>query len=232
MGAVDAPPKVEPDAHLQEMLGAHALGCPTGYPATAFSGGCFVRWVASIGAKCCAARSTKPAANRPYITRGRRQGAITSGADKSPRTCNRKRCSKGACKMCGVHIPTTGGRELQPTRYTEPELTLLLERLKLVLPDQPPPNYRRPGRRAPPKVPTFNGRRQHLQRVDHRRPVEWPTSANALSCSILILPTSARRAAQINVRRLPTRPPFSATRPMLRRRAARRRAVRSNRRSP
>jgi hypothetical protein len=133
---------------------------------------------------------------------------------------------------CAASTPTTGGRELQPTRYTEPELTLLLERLKLVLPDQPPPNYRRPGRRAPPEVPTFKGRRQHLQRVDHRRPVEWPTSANALSCSILILPTSARRAAQINVRRLPTRPPFSATRPMLRRRAARRRAMRSNRRSP
>ena len=43
--------------------------------------------------------------------------------------------------MIDVHIPTTDGRELQLTRYTqpEPELTLLLDRLKLDLPDQPPP---------------------------------------------------------------------------------------------
>ena len=43
--------------------------------------------------------------------------------------------------MIDVHIPTTDDRELQLTRYTqpEPELTLLLDRLKLELPDQPPP---------------------------------------------------------------------------------------------
>ncbi len=42
--------------------------------------------------------------------------------------------------MNEVHIPTTDGRELQLSRYTqpEPELTLLLNRLKLPLPDQPP----------------------------------------------------------------------------------------------
>ncbi len=40
-----------------------------------------------------------------------------------------------------MHIPTTGGRELVLTRYTEPEreLKLLLERLNLELPAQPPP---------------------------------------------------------------------------------------------
>jgi hypothetical protein len=40
-----------------------------------------------------------------------------------------------------VHIPTTDGRELVLTRYTEPEreLKLLLERLNLELPAQPPP---------------------------------------------------------------------------------------------
>ncbi len=38
-------------------------------------------------------------------------------------------------------MQTTDGRELQLTRYTqpEPELELLLERLRLVLPAQPPP---------------------------------------------------------------------------------------------
>ena len=46
-----------------------------------------------------------------------------------------------AVQMIDVHIPTTDGRELQLTRYTQPEteLMLLLERLRLDLPDQPPP---------------------------------------------------------------------------------------------
>jgi transposase len=44
-------------------------------------------------------------------------------------------------QMLDVHIPTTDGRELILTRYTEPEreLKLLLERLNLELPAQPPP---------------------------------------------------------------------------------------------
>ena len=46
-----------------------------------------------------------------------------------------------AVQMIDVHVPTTDGRELSLTRYTqpEPELKLLLERLKLTLPEQPPP---------------------------------------------------------------------------------------------
>jgi transposase len=46
-----------------------------------------------------------------------------------------------AVQMLDVHIPTTDGRELVLTRYTEPEkeLKLLLERLELELPAQPPP---------------------------------------------------------------------------------------------
>lgn len=46
-----------------------------------------------------------------------------------------------AVQMVDVHIPTTDGRELWLTRYTqpEPELKLLLERLRLELPPQPPP---------------------------------------------------------------------------------------------
>jgi hypothetical protein len=43
--------------------------------------------------------------------------------------------------MIDVHLPTTDGRELVLTRYTqpEPELKLLTNQLKLQLPPQPPP---------------------------------------------------------------------------------------------
>jgi len=46
-----------------------------------------------------------------------------------------------AVQMIDVHIPTTDQRELTLSRYTqpEPELKLLLERLKFTLPPQPPP---------------------------------------------------------------------------------------------
>jgi transposase len=46
-----------------------------------------------------------------------------------------------AIQMIDVHLPTTDGREIQLTRYTqpEPELNLLISRLKLQLPPQPPP---------------------------------------------------------------------------------------------
>ena len=44
-------------------------------------------------------------------------------------------------QMIDVHLPTTDGRELVLTRNTEPEaeLSLLLKKLKLELPAQPPP---------------------------------------------------------------------------------------------
>lgn len=46
--------------------------------------------------------------------------------------------------MLDVHFPTTDGRELVMPRYTEPEpdQKLLLEKLKLFLPPQPPPKIR------------------------------------------------------------------------------------------
>ena len=46
-----------------------------------------------------------------------------------------------AVQMIDLHLPTTDGRELLLTRYTElePELKLLLDKLKLELPAQPPP---------------------------------------------------------------------------------------------
>ena len=46
-----------------------------------------------------------------------------------------------AVQMIDVHLPTTDGRELLLTRYTqpEPEFQLLIQRLKFQLPPQPPP---------------------------------------------------------------------------------------------
>src|SRR5277367_3044453 len=44
-------------------------------------------------------------------------------------------------QMIDVHLPTTDGREIVLTRYTEPErdLRLLIDRMNVALPDQPPP---------------------------------------------------------------------------------------------
>ncbi len=46
-----------------------------------------------------------------------------------------------AVQMIDVHLPTTDGREIILTRTTEPEpdLRLLIDRMKLQLPAQPPP---------------------------------------------------------------------------------------------
>jgi hypothetical protein len=43
--------------------------------------------------------------------------------------------------MIDVHLPTTDGRKVIMSRYTqpEPELQVLLEQLRLSLPSQPPP---------------------------------------------------------------------------------------------
>ena len=46
-----------------------------------------------------------------------------------------------ALQMLDVHFPTTDGRELIFTRYTQPEAAqqILLEQLDWTLPAQPPP---------------------------------------------------------------------------------------------
>ena len=71
-----------------------------------------------------------------HVTIGLRLKGLAPGL--TPRSLFEK---FAAVQMIDVHIPTTDGRELQLTRYTqpEPELTLLLRRLRLDLPDQPPP---------------------------------------------------------------------------------------------
>ena len=71
-----------------------------------------------------------------HVTLGLRLKGLAPGL--TPRSLFEK---FSAVQMIDVHIPTTDGRELQLTRYTQPEteLMLLLERLRLDLPDQPPP---------------------------------------------------------------------------------------------
>ncbi len=71
-----------------------------------------------------------------YVTLGRQLKPLASGL--TARSALEK---FAAVQMVDVHIPTTDGREVLLTRHTqpEPELTLLLERLRLTLPPQPPP---------------------------------------------------------------------------------------------
>jgi hypothetical protein len=71
-----------------------------------------------------------------HVTLGRRL------RDLAPGLTSRSVLEKlAAMQMLDVHLPTTDGREVILTRYTQPEpdQRLLLERLKLRLPDQPPP---------------------------------------------------------------------------------------------
>src|SRR5207247_10725875 len=50
-------------------------------------------------------------------------------------------------QMIDVHLPTTDDREVILSRYTQPEkdLQLLLQQLKLQLPEQPPPKITASG---------------------------------------------------------------------------------------
>ena len=71
-----------------------------------------------------------------HVTLGQRLKGLAPGL-----TTRRALEKFAAVQMVDVHIPTTDGRELWLTRYTQPEpdLKLLLERLQLTLPAQPPP---------------------------------------------------------------------------------------------
>jgi hypothetical protein len=71
-----------------------------------------------------------------YVTLQRRLRALAPGL--TARSALEK---FAAVQMIDVHLPTTDGRELVLTRYTqpEPELQLLINQLKFELPLQPPP---------------------------------------------------------------------------------------------
>ena len=71
-----------------------------------------------------------------HVTLDRRLHALALGL--TPRSAIEK---FAAMQMIDLHIPITDGRELLLTRYTEPEpeLALLIDKLKFVLPAQPSP---------------------------------------------------------------------------------------------
>ena len=83
-----------------------------------------------------------------HVTLGRRLHALAPGL--TPRSAIEK---FAAVQMIDLHVPTTDGRELLLTRYTEPEpeLALLLHKLKLLLPDQPRPKIT--ASPSPPSTP-------------------------------------------------------------------------------
>ena len=83
-----------------------------------------------------------------YVTLQRRLHALAPGL--TARSALEK---FAAVQMIDVHLPTTDGRELVLTRYTqpEPELQLLINQLKFQLPPQPPP-----------RIAAANPNQQHL----------------------------------------------------------------------
>ncbi len=76
-----------------------------------------------------------------HVTLGQQLKALAPGL--TPRAVLEK---FAAVQMIDVFVPTTDGRELSLTRYTqpEPELKLLLDKLKLTLPAQAPPKITAP----------------------------------------------------------------------------------------
>ena len=71
-----------------------------------------------------------------HVTLGQQLKALAPGL--TPRSVLEKFAT---VQMIDLYVPTTDGRELSLTRYTqpEPELKLLLDKLKLTLPAQAPP---------------------------------------------------------------------------------------------
>ena len=82
-----------------------------------------------------------------HVTLARRLSALAPGL--TPRSVLEK---FAAVQMIDLHVPTTDGRELQLTRYTEPEpeLKLLLDKMKLKLPNQSQPKIT-----SDPKLPAL-----------------------------------------------------------------------------
>jgi Transposase DDE domain len=84
-----------------------------------------------------------------HVTLGRRLHALAPGL--TARSVLEK---FAALQMIDVHVPTTDGRELMLTRYTqpEPELQMLIKRMALQLPAEPPPKISAAHAASPPPV--------------------------------------------------------------------------------
>jgi hypothetical protein len=76
------------------------------------------------------------------VTLKHRLRALAPGL--TPRAVLEKLC---AIKMVDVHLPTTDGRHIVLPRYTRPDTDqqILLQRLKMILPPQPPPRIASPS---------------------------------------------------------------------------------------
>ena len=126
-----------------------------------------------------------------HVTLGRRLHA------RAPRLTPRSAIEKfAAVQMIDLHVPTTDGRELLLTRYTEPEpeLALLLQKLKLLLPDQPRPKIT--ASPSPPPtllqcrpLPVGSPKNKHLTPRD---PANRRSPANTLG-----LPVSPERRCRL-----------------------------------
>ncbi len=77
-----------------------------------------------------------------YVTLRKRLRDLAPGL--TPRSVLEK---FGAIQMIDVHLPTTDGRKVIMSRYTqpEPELQILLKQLRMSLPNQPPPRVTAKG---------------------------------------------------------------------------------------
>ena len=109
-------------------------------------------------------------AYRLHVTLGRRLHALAPGL--TPRSVLEK---FAAVQMIDVNIPTTDGRTLTLTRYTEPEpeLKLLLDKLKLDLPPQPLPKIT--AVQVPPPTPCSADLQcplEQIQSLSHPKPRE------------------------------------------------------------
>ena len=127
-----------------------------------------MRSCAGWGQKCPADETYPNCVNGlPYL---RDKGFHALAPGLTPRSVLEK---FAAVQMIDVRLPTTDGRELLLTRYTEPEpeLKLLLNKLKLELPAQPPPKITlaAPVPLTPGVVPTFAGTHQRFQLLSRSR---------------------------------------------------------------
>jgi hypothetical protein len=118
-----------------------------------------------------------------HVTLGRRLHAVAPGL--TPRRAIEK---FAAVQMIDLHVPTTDGRELRLTRYTEPEpeRALLLDKLKFVPPAQPKPKIS--AEPSPPytplqcrPLPVGSSKNKHLERLD---PANRRSQANGFHLSV------------------------------------------------
>ncbi len=87
-----------------------------------------------------------------------------------------------AIQMVDVHIPIADGRELVMPRYTEPEVQqqMILEKLKLTLPAQPPPRIRSGEVLLPERKPVAAGALPTCRPLPTKTETGHETSQDAL----------------------------------------------------